>query len=217
VHQGSNQPRAHADAVLALDGIASAIVDGYLDVPLPAPADDLLAALVQRFAAADAPLRDALREALSLSHYDALLTFAVRMAALAVRERSTQRLRLGVQAVALAGDAPTADWRETLAPLLCLSDAATRLGTNALGEFANAARLAHGRTVESLNAEARQSRLRAAIERIAMHLGVGLWKAIHAPDGFRYVPTRRVSRAEVDAMIRRVEEAREEQQRRGSS
>lgn len=38
--------------------------------------------------------------------------------------------------------------------------------------------------------------------------GIGVWKAVNAPDGFRYVPTRRVSRAEVDDMIRRVEEAR---------
>jgi hypothetical protein len=208
VAEHPDQTRAHADAVLALDGIASAIVDGYLDLPLPAPADELLSTLVERFARATDAFREALRERLSLPHYDALLAFAVRMAALAVRERSIERLRLGVHAVAFAGDAPTADWRETLAPLIALSDAAARIDSNARAEFANSARLARGRTAHALIAVARHSTLRTVIERVVMRLGLGVWKVVLAPDGFRYVPTRRVSRAEVDRMIRDVEEAR---------
>jgi hypothetical protein len=208
-----NQAGASADAVLALDGIASAIVEGYLDLPLPAPADNLLAAFVERFAGADAAFRDALRQQLSLSHYDALLTFATRMAALAVRERSTHRLRLGAQAVALAGDSAAADWRETLFPLMTLSDAAARIGSNARAEFATAARLARGRTAEALISASRQSALRVAVERLAMRLGIGVWKVVDAPDGFRYVPSHRVSRAEADALVRRAQEARDNQLR----
>jgi hypothetical protein len=130
------------------------------------------------------------------------------MAMLAVRERSTARLRLGAQAVALAGDAPTADWRETAEALLPLRDAASRLGAIARAEFADAARLARGRTVGALRSVAHQSALMAAMERLVTRLGMGVWKAIDAPDGFRYVPARRVSRAEVDELIRRVEEAK---------
>ena len=215
--QSPDERRGSADAVLALDGIASAIVEGYLDVPLPAPADKLIAALVERFAGADDTFRDTLREELSLSHYDALLAFAARMAMLAVRECSIERLRLGVQAVALAGDAPTADWRETSLALLPLNDAAARIDSTARMEFSNAARLARGDTAHALSGVAGQSVLRIAIERFAMRVGIGVWKAIHAPDGFRYVPTRRTSRAEVDRIIRRVEEARDDQLRRRPS
>jgi hypothetical protein len=214
VPERPDQARASADAVLALDGIAAAIVEGYLDLPLPAPADNLVAALVERFAGADDAFRNALREALSLSYYDALLAFAVRMAALAVRERSKKRLRVGAQAVALAGDSPTADWRETLFPLITLSDAAARIGGDARAELATAARLARGGTAEALVRASRQSAMRVAIERLAIRLGFGVWKAVQAPDGFRYVSTQRVSRAEVDALIRRAEEARDSQLRK---
>jgi hypothetical protein len=216
VQQSPDQKRASADAVLALDGIASAVVQGYLDLPLPVPADDLLAALVERFAGADDAFRNALRDELSLSHYDALLTFSARMAMLAVREHSIERLRLGVQAVALAGDAPTADWRETALGLLPLSDAVARMGSTARAEFANAAHLAHGRTAHTLSGVASQSALRIAIDRVAMRLGIGVWKAVHAPDGFRYVPARRVSRADAETLVQRAQEARDEQLRRRS-
>src|SRR5688572_6781417 len=181
---------------------------GYLDLPFRSRADDQVAVVIQRFASADEAFRDALRDRLSLSQYDVVLAFAIRMAMLAVRERSTARLRLGAQAVALAGDAPTADWRETAQALLPLRDAATRLGGDAQAVFADAARLARGRTMGALSGAADTSALMAAMERFVTRLGVGVWKAIDAPDGFRYVPTRRVSRAEVDELIRRVEEAK---------
>jgi hypothetical protein len=208
VEENRDQSPASTDAQHTLAGLTAAMVEGYLDLPLPIPPDDQVAAVVNRFATADENFRDALRENLSLAQYDVLLAFAIRMAMLAVRERSTARLRLGVQAVALAGDAPTADWRETGEPVLSLSDAASRIGANAREEFANAARLAGARTAGFLRSVARQSAFRVAIERLMMSSGLGTWKAIHAPDGFRYVPTRRVSRAEVEELIRRVEQAK---------
>src|SRR5688572_21619270 len=97
---------------------------GYLDLPFRSRADDQVAVVIQRFASADEAFRDALRDRLSLSQYDMVLAFAIRMAMVAVRERSAARLRLGAQAVALAGDAPTSDWRETAEALLPLRDAA---------------------------------------------------------------------------------------------
>jgi hypothetical protein len=208
MEENRDQSPASADASHALAGLEAAMVEGYLDLPFPLPADDQVAAVVNRFAAADESFRDALRENLSLAQYDVLLAFAIRMAMLAVRERSTARLRLGVQAVALAGDAPTADWRETCLALLPFSDAASRIGAVARAEFAKASTLACGRTVTALTDLTRQSGLSVSFERLAMRLGVGVWKPIDAPDGFRYVPTRRVSRAEVEALIRRVEQAK---------
>lgn len=201
-------PRAYDDSGPTLHGLRLATVEGYLDLPLPIPADDEAAAVVERFARASNASREALRTHLSSPEYDALLAFAIRMAMLAVRERSIARLRLGLRAVALAGDAPPADWRETSLPLLLLRDAAWRIDADARGEFANAARLAQGRTVRALTGAVPRSTLMVGIERLVMRLGVGMWKAVNAPDGFRYVPTRRVSREEVDDLIRRAEQAR---------
>lgn len=197
---------ANEEARRALDGLRSH--EGYLDDPFPSEADTHIAAVVERFACGEDAFRDALRASLTLKHYDALLTFAVRMAMLAVRERSTARLRLGLEAVAFAGEAPTADWRETSLSMLPLRDAARRLDADAREEFAKAARLARGGTISTLTGAVGGSTLIAGMERVAMRLGIGVWKAVNAPDGFRYVPTRRVTRAEVDDMIRRVEEAR---------
>lgn len=210
MHDTPDQLSGSGDANRALRALSAATAEGYgyLDSPLPSESDERVASLVQRFAEGNDAFRNALRAALTLAQYDALVAFAVRMATLAVRERSTARLRLGLNAVALVGDAPTADWRETYTPLLALRNATWRIGADARGEFISAARLARGRTARSLIAAGSRSALMAGIEHLVMRLGAGVWKAVDAPDGFRYVPVQRVSRAEVDGLIRRVEQSR---------
>lgn len=177
------------------------------DQPFPSDIDARIRALVERFAAAD-ELRTALKRAVTIEHVGPLSVFAVRMAMLAVRERSLDRLRLGLRAAALSGSADLDDPRDAASALLPLVDAADRVGADAPSEFADAARSAlpgTARLLEQMPPRHTWSRL---LERAAASLGIGDWRATEAPDGFRYVFTRPVTKAQVDEMIRRVEQAR---------
>jgi len=204
-----NEVKLPADVYAALDSLAAEDWDGYWAWPLPHASDARVAALVEWFVAGPEPLRAALQQRVTRAHAGTLATFAVRMAALAVRERSPDRLRLGLEALALAGEADVDDWRDAVRPLFPLRDAAWRIGVDARGEFIRAAQLARSRTAGLLaRFVPRQAWLRF-VERAALSAGIGPWKVVAAPDGFRYVPTHSASREEQEEFLRRVQRARE--------
>jgi len=168
----------------------------YYDGPLPDPSDDDLQKLVQYFVVADPTRRLALRASLERKHVDLLGLFARRMAALAVREQSPQRLATGLNAIALFGDSRESDWRDLNLDLDTLRDASRRLTGEHRRLFLEAAELAGELTRGHLrSAGAPSSVLLRAIGFILSGL-VGLLVR-HIPntrpvpmqtaDGFRYV------------------------------
>ena len=91
--------------------------------------------LVERFPAFDDALRTALIQRVSQAQMQVLETFAIRMASLAVRERSVPRLRRGLLAIALASHAREFDWRAVILSSATLEDAGRRLGRRAGAAF----------------------------------------------------------------------------------
>ena len=189
----------------ALDAVGAQPWSGYLEQPLPCEADEIVAALVAGFEEAPAPAREGVRRRVGCTHARALGLFAVRMATLAVRERSAERLRIGLCAAVLsAGE--RADWRDLGDTLHLLSDAAIRIGADGPTEFANAARFARGWYVGYVQRFPPRWGWHRLAERAAMVLGLGDWRAVEASDGFRYVPRRSAEevRQEVESMVRRI-------------
>jgi hypothetical protein len=181
------------EGVLALEG------QGYFGLPLPCSEDAHVGALVEGFAAAREAVREKLRRRLTRVHVGLLTAFAVRMASLAVREQSGQRLRLGLLAFALAGDSPDADWRDVFADFPPLEDAALRIRVDVRDAYAEATRLADGRTTRKVLAWASPPRspwLRL-LKRAKLRLVGGSWRATDSPDGFRYASVNPVSEAEL--------------------
>ena len=132
-------------------------------------------------------------------HVGVLTAFAVRMASLAVREQSGQRLRLGLLAFALAGDSPDSDWRDVFSAFTPLEDAGLRIRVDVRDAYAEAARLADERTTRSVLAWASPPRspwLRL-LKRAKIRLLDRSWRASDSPDGFRYVVVNPVSEAEL--------------------
>jgi hypothetical protein len=149
-------------------------------------------------------------ENLKHAHFWALTAFADRMAMLAVRERSVARLRIGLQAVAMAGDCRDADLRDAMTPVMLLEDATWRIGMNQEREFTDAARLAEPYTAKLLEGAARRPKWLRLVDHIAMALGVGQWKTIVARDGFRYVPKKRYSKEETEELVNQARAAFDE-------
>ena len=189
----------------ALDAVGAQAWTGYLGQPLPCRADEIVAALVNGFEEAPASARERVRHCIGRAHAGALGSFAVRMAMLAVRERSVERLRLGLCAAVLSvGEGE--DWRDLIRTFSPLSDAATRLGADGPLEFARAARHARGWYVGFVASFPPRWGWHRLVERAAMVLGLGNWRAIEAADGFRYVPRRSAEevRQEAESMVRRI-------------
>lgn len=111
---------------------------------------ELVARLLRAYADAEEADRAAIRQQLDVATYHMLLIFAQFMATLAVRDSSTERLRLSLLALALAGSASVSDWRDTGIRTLPVRDAAFRLGEHSLRFFEEAAVAATPRTRELL-------------------------------------------------------------------
>jgi hypothetical protein len=181
----------------------------YAEMRLPSNVDDQLALIVSLFWDAEAPLREALRDALTQVHQNWLGTFAMRMASLAIREQSIDRLRLGIGAIALAGDAQNSDWRDTGVALLPLRDAAERLNAGD-GEFTAAVSRATTTTAKLISDSRPRASWHRRVENAATNL-LGFYEAKMAADGFRYVPRRDVTAEESAKMLDAVERMRRSQ------
>lgn len=187
-------------ATLARIGAAS--WEGYLDLPLPGEADAELTALLESYASGDDGVRAWARTQVGPPHARALSLFAIRMASLAVRERSVQRLRLGLWGAVLSEGA-SGDWRETSSLLAPLADAARRIGADAKREFAEAARLGPHESARVIAAFPPASTLRGLAERAAMIFGLGQWRTTGEGDAFRYEPAHTTSKSEAEELLRK--------------
>ena len=104
-------------------------VRDYYAMPMPSPLDEAVAALARRYSQAPAAERTAIDARISLEHSYGFLIFAERMAALAVRERSVERVRDGLLGLAL--EHFRLDLREDLMVFSLLHHSARRIGADA--------------------------------------------------------------------------------------
>jgi hypothetical protein len=194
--------RARLGNILVVTG------ERYLESPLPDHADDEVGALVESVTAPDQSANvAALRRQLARAHIDVFAIFAHRMAMLAVREQSVARLRIGLLAYALGPGAGQADWYDVSTDLLPLSDAALRIRGDSRQAFADAARLAEGRTAQMIRwGTPPRPRWLRWLMRARLHLPGQPWKAVEAPDGFRYVVANPMSEEEFLQKIGRTRE-----------
>jgi hypothetical protein len=113
--------------------------------PVQVPLDSALADLSRRYAASDAAGRARMRESLDIVDFDELLTFANRAAVFALRERSTERVRDGLAAVAMIDMARSHSMdTDFTVPVALLHHVATRIGADAAVLLREAAALADG-------------------------------------------------------------------------
>lgn len=196
------------DLRATLDGIKSPPDNRYLAWPIPSQVDHDIAALVNQFVRGDAALREELMRSLTSPQVDRLIGFGIRMAILGVREQSVARLRLGLLAVALGGSSREADWRDVAARLPPLEDAGLRIRADSRAAYIEAASIAKDQTAILIRAACppRLAALRWA-KRIKLLLLGGGWRAVQAPDGFRYVVENPISEAE---LMKRIENALDE-------
>jgi hypothetical protein len=196
-----------------LDGIKSPPDNRYLTWPIPSGVDNDIAALVDQFVTGDAGLREGLMWSLTSPQVDRLIGFGIRMAILAVREQSVARLRVGLLAVALGGSSRRSDWRDVMGDMPTFEDAGMRIRGDSRPAFLEAASIATGYTV---------SQIRGAAPPRYPWLGwvkglkirrLGQWRAVEAPDGFRYEVRNPRSEAELIANIEKALE-RESSKRR---
>lgn len=149
---------------------------GDLDLlrTVPAPLDARIADVCRRFASMSLPDRTSLREAISLDDCYTLLAFARRSAVFSRRERSGQRLRDGLFAVALV-DSQRVDYRDIPVALSLLSHAAAQLGGDTRATFDEAAALAEPRVAEFIRSSARPHDVRPATgyHEVATTYGIG--------------------------------------------
>jgi hypothetical protein len=196
------------DLRTTLDGIRSHRGERYLAWPIPSSVDDNIATLIDQFASGDALPREDLTRSLSSPQVDVLIGFGIRMAILGVREQSVARLRLGLLAVALGGSSREADWRDVAAHLPPLEDAGLRIRADSRAAYIEAASIAKDQTAILIRAACppRRAALRWA-KRMKLILLGGGWRAVQAPDGFRYVVGNPISEAE---LMKRIENALDE-------
>lgn len=167
--------------------LRSAADGSYRREPLPGATDEGWERLVTSFVAGDASHREALRQALDTALYQRLLHFAQRMASLAVRQQSVERLRFALLAIALAGDARGSDWRDTGIAMLPLTDAAGRLGPAGDDLFEDAARLASVRTATTIRlAKPRHGPWGRFVRATRAVFASADWQPTMTSDGFRY-------------------------------
>jgi hypothetical protein len=106
--------------------LAQPAISGYLQRPLPTELDHIVSDLLDDFAAAPSEDREKIIDALALKQSAGLLTFAERMAILAVREGSVDRLKKAVLALVVEGF--RWDERETILVLSLIAHSASKLG-----------------------------------------------------------------------------------------
>jgi hypothetical protein len=108
--------------------------NGYGNLPIPCAIDDEVHALVAHLVALDPAGRRDLLSRMTQRHGYALLAFAERMAALAVREVRPELVDIGLSAAAISAD--LVDFRDALMVLSLLYRSAEKLGLDPSAAFA---------------------------------------------------------------------------------
>jgi len=123
----ANPPEAPSPMPAATYNSASGSLD-FLN-PTPHALDPQLCELCRRIAALEPAARAAARRSISMEEFYTLLTFARRMALFAVRERSVDRVRDGLNAIALI-ELARIDYRDVPMAVALLRHAAQRIGAD---------------------------------------------------------------------------------------
>jgi catechol 2,3-dioxygenase-like lactoylglutathione lyase family enzyme len=123
-----------------IEPFAAARNRGYAEALIPSGRDQQIAAYLDRLAAADAGARDRAATALGPAYTGTFLSFAERMASLAVRRGDAEVAVRGLFAVALVWRSAT-DVRPAVPVLGLLHDAAARAGADPAQLFARAGAL----------------------------------------------------------------------------
>jgi len=151
---------------------------GYGSLPIPKPRDKEISHLIRTWIELDEPLRKASAAQMTDEQTRILLAYSERMASLAVRERKSDFLFLGLVALGLAGGLE--DWRQCLLRASLLFDAAQRIGSDPNPVFEKvAAVLPHQETAREL----RQFLARPAEDKSIEAMG---FAAGSDEQGFRY-------------------------------
>lgn len=188
----------------ALDTAVARAGKGYFDAPLPNEVDEDIGVLMERFPTFNDASRAELIHRVSQAQMNLLISYAVRMASLAVRERSLLRLRTGLLAMALASHAREFDWREVILSFSTLEDAGRRLGRRAGPGFDEAAKLADPSMARMIRGGSPGRWLLLRLLRRIRIPGVPVvqeFKLLPSPDGPRYAPTPRITEED---LVRRV-------------
>jgi hypothetical protein len=201
------------DLQTTLDGIESPADNRYLAWPIPSGVDNDIAGLIDRFVTGDAALREGLMRSLTSPQVDRLIGFGIRMAMLAVREQSVARLRVGLLAVAFGGSSPESDWRDVASHMPPFEDAGMRIRGESRPAFLEAASIATDHTAIFLRIAAPPRYAWLGWAKRLKIRRLGDWRAVQAPDGFRYEVGNPRTEAELIANIEKALE-RESSKRR---
>jgi len=151
----------------------------YYQEPLPCVVDQRLERLCDWFSRASTSEREAFTSSLDRRHADFLLVFSERMATLAVRESSIQRLQNGLKAITMLS-LSTLDFRESVLVLALHRHSAVKLGADPKKLILQAATCATAEVAEQLDAFAQRESV--PIESMG-------FKETHSTDGFIYERT----------------------------
>lgn len=160
----------------SLAGVAAMDTRAYYASKIPDERDEQIAALVRSIAALPAEERAGCSESLKTSKVMRRLeTYVRRMAALAVREKSEQRLRDALTALALNG----CENRELYMMLSLAQRSAEKLGLDGAALLRDAARFSQP------NDAARLLQY-AALDPANKRIEAQGWREVEGPDGFDY-------------------------------
>lgn len=150
----------------------------YNEQQLPSETDFAVMELVDNFLKTSPAERERILPEIPNKTSGHLMSFAVRMATLGVREKSKTRVLQGL--IALVIENFRIDWREDLMTLAPLNDAAVRVGADPVALFDEAA---------SYAAPAVAQKIRAFVRRQPdlKSLAVMGFSAQDTPEGFQYV------------------------------
>lgn len=157
-------------------------VRAYSQTPMPSELDAEVIALIGRFTNSTGQQRAALDALVADTHSFGLLIFAERMAALAVREKSAERVRVGLLAIAIENF--RWDLREDIMVMSLLYDSAVKIGADADATFRSMYEHAPPRVAQELENFIERP---AELKRIAV-MG---YHEVDDAAGFRYDRDRR--------------------------
>lgn len=150
---------------------------GYDLTLQPSTIDTTVKQLIDRYSALAPADREAFLTPFSMDQSFTLLLFAIRMAMLAVREHSTQRIVDGLMALVI--EDCRLDWREVLIVCSLLNHSAQLIGADATALFDRAAGMASPTTAEHLRGFVRRDPGLQRVESFG-------WRASGSGAGFRY-------------------------------
>lgn len=153
---------------------------GYGRLPIPAPRDEQILALLREWQCLSEEEREAASRLITKDQMLTLLAFSERMASLAVRVRNRAFVVSGL--IALGLDGWRTDWRENML-LLCLHfDASKKIGADLDSIFQEAANTLSSKVSTALVAFLKRSPADQSLEAMG-------YKESVDEDGFRYQRT----------------------------